>query len=83
MTQIKDSMAALMATTGSGHVVIVDGILDIQTVADTARNAMLCALYTSKKIVMQCADPDCDCVGDTFRKYMPDSCVVSCVVAIQ
>jgi hypothetical protein len=67
----------LMATSATGYGAVIDGILNIRTVTDTANAAAFNALYLSGVAVLSnCNDPDCTCKLDVLARIRPDIKIV-------
>lgn len=79
MGLLKDDMA-LSAT---GYASVIDGIMDVRTVADTQSMAALCALgVLGFDVQSNCSDPDCMCKFDLLQRLRPDVQVVKVIVTV-
>lgn len=79
MTQTahKPSIADLLATSATGWGVVIDGVLNIRTVTETANAAAINALCIGGfRILSNCGDPDCDCMVKALEQLMPSARVV-------
>jgi hypothetical protein len=66
-----------LATSATGYGAIIDGILNICTVTDTANAAALNALYfRGFQVQSTCRDRDCDCIVKTLARLAPDVRIV-------
>lgn len=74
-------LAARMALSAHGFGAVIAGILDIRTVTDSRRSAALNALYVvGINPIVECNDPDCECVERGLARLRPDIKIVPVVV---
>lgn len=77
MGSIADSLGLRLATTATGYGAVIDGVLDIRTVADTPSGAAMCALMAKgRRVISNCADPDCDCKVRLLADLYPEIKIV-------
>jgi hypothetical protein len=61
-----------MASSATGWAAVIDGVLNIRTVGETANMAAVNALFLSGfRVFSNCADPDCDCMVKALGRFMP------------
>lgn len=66
-------LAARMASSATGWAAVIDGVLNIRTVGETANMAAVNALFISGfRVFSNCADPDCDCMVKALDRFMPN-----------
>ena len=82
---IDAKLANLMSSSATGFAVVIDGILNIDTVSESPNIAAFIALPRSGHglvaMIAGCQDTDCDCRVKLMGQLMPTAKVVS--VAIQ
>lgn len=77
------SLATRLATTGTGFAAVIDGILDVRTISDTANDAAMNALLIKGTMAFAtCTDPACDCVVKGLAKLMPSAKIVAVRVEV-
>jgi hypothetical protein len=70
-------LADRMATTSTGYGAVIDGILNIRTVTETANMAAYNALFlVGYRVLTTCFDSDCDCKLQLLNKVRPDIRIV-------
>lgn len=70
-------LADRLATTATGWGAVIDGVLNIRTVSDTANAAALNALFVGGfPILSTCVDTDCDCMVKALGRLMPKAQLV-------
>lgn len=72
-----EEMKAGLARSGYGHAAVVDGVLDMRTVANGPNATALMVLTLNRYVVMRmCPDPFCDCVVEDLKKLLPAVSIV-------
>lgn len=67
------TLTARLATSATGWAAVIDGVLNIRTVTDSANAAAVNALYLSGiNVISNCRDADCDCMVKVLEKMKPD-----------
>lgn len=67
------ALTDLLATSATGWGAVIDGVLNIRTVTDTANAAAVNALYLSGiNVLSNCRDSDCDCMVNVLAKMKPE-----------
>jgi len=67
------ALTDLLATSATGWGAVIDGVLNIRTVTDTANAAAVNALYLSGiNVLSNCRDSDCDCMVNVLAKMRPE-----------
>ena len=72
-----------LGKTATGFAVVRDGVLDVRTVTDDKRGAMLNGMMAAGYMVQPCTKPECDCVDRAFAKFLPDAKLVEVMVSAQ
>lgn len=73
----------LMATSATGYGAVIDGILNVRTVTDTANAAAFNALYLAGiGVLSNCTDRDCTCKVDLLARVRPDIKIVPVSVRV-
>jgi len=77
------TLKAGLSTCGTGFAAVIDGVLNVRTVSETANGAAAYALCaTGIRLVSNCWDPDCSCKLETLAKVRPDVRIVPVSVII-
>jgi len=78
------ALTARLATTASGWAAVIDGVLNIRTVTDSANAAAINALYLSGiNVISNCRDSDCDCMVNVLTKMKPEIKLVPVTLEVQ
>lgn len=81
MADTKLSTALGLDRSATGYAAVIDGVLDVRTVADTKRGAVLNALgVCGIRMISNCNDPDCDCWIKALPRMRPGIDIVRCHV---
>lgn len=73
----------LLATSATGYGAILDGVLNICTVTDSANAAALNALhFRGFRIISNCRDRDCTCMLTNLARLAPDVQIVAVSVMV-
>ena len=82
MADMETILGARLASSATGWGAIIDGVLNIRTVTETANMAAFNALYIAGfRIVSDCCrDMDCDCKQQLLAKLRPDIRIVAVTV---
>lgn len=79
-----DVFTARLAASATGYGAVIDGVLNIRTVTESANMAAFNALYLAGyRILSNCADPDCDCKLRLLSQYRPDTRIVHVSVEVR
>lgn len=66
-----DPLIKSLAATATGYAAVIDGVLDIRTVADNEKGAAINALSVLGVpmfvLAMLCQDPECDCTTKMLK----------------
>jgi UDP-N-acetylglucosamine enolpyruvyl transferase len=74
---ITDPLTLRLATTATGYGAVINGVLDVRTVADTPNSAAMCAIMAQgRRVLSNCADPDCDCKLRLLADMFPEVKIV-------
>lgn len=72
-----------LSSTADGYAAVIDGVLNIRTVADSRNGAAVNAAYLSGYAVLRtCNDPGCDCLARLLQGVRPDIKIVPVTVGI-
>lgn len=75
---------AALSAKAEGYAAVIDGVLNVRTVADTRNGAAVNAAYICGYRVLQtCADPACDCLVRLLQSVRPDIRVVNVTVGVR
>lgn len=78
-----EAMKAGLARSGYGHAAVVDGVLDMRTVANGPNATALSVLTLNSYVVLRmCPDPFCDCVVKDLAKLLPAVSIVRVKVEV-
>lgn len=77
------SLTSRLASSATGFGAVIDGVLNIRSVTETANMAAYNALYLAgHRILTNCADPDCDCKLRLLAQLRPDIRIVRVAVEV-
>lgn len=82
MADVVSALSARLATSASGWGAVIDGVLNIRSVTETANMAALNAFALLGFAVGGCAEPDCDCWLRALSKLRPDVRIVPVAVEV-
>jgi len=78
------NIADMISGNTTGFAIERNGVLQVQTVADTRDGAMICGLILAGNIVTSfCDKKGCDCFEKSFKKAIPDARVVEVDVMVR
>lgn len=83
MADVASALSERLATSATGWGAVIDGVLNIRSVTETANMAALNAFALLGFAVGGCADPDCDCVLQALSKLRPDVRIVPVSVEVE
>lgn len=82
--QLDIGLAARLATTATGYGAVIDGVLNIRTVTETANLAAFNALIVcGYGVRTSCLDPDCDCKVRLLAQVLPAVQIVPVAVEVR
>lgn len=72
-----ETLTARLSNSATGYGAVIDGVLNIRTVTETANMAAFNALFLCRIAVLSdCRDPDCQCKLDLLARLRPDVKIV-------
>ena len=77
------SLTSRLASSATGFGAVIDGVLNIRTITDSANMAALNALYLTRiRVYSNCSDRDCDCKLRLLAQLRPDIRIVRVAVEV-
>lgn len=81
--QLPAALAGRLAASATGYGAVIDGVLNIRTVTDTANHAAINALFLCGVFVQStCGDPECDCMVRLLARLRPGDRIVPVAVEV-
>lgn len=82
MADAVQNLKADMATSAVGYAVVVDGVLNVNTVSESEVKAAQFELIGRGFLFIPCDKPDCRCIVCMMEKTIPGAKIVTVVVAV-
>lgn len=77
-----EKIAASMLTKTLGFAAVLDGIVNIRTVSDTAQAAAFNMMHIHGVLFSPCNDPKCDCTTKALNQVVPGAKIVPVEIVI-
>lgn len=77
-----EKIAASMLTKTLGFAAVLDGVVNIRTVSDTAQGSALNMLFIHNVVFSPCNDPKCNCTTKALNEVVPGAKIVPVEVVI-